>query len=357
MLIGALLIAGARAIGTTQLYQLGYVLLALLPISLALGLYGARGISVKRRLPDEIVSAEDTTEAELRLEGTSRLPGLSFELFDHLPDRVRVGSTPADEEGRVFRLPVTFPRRGRYTVGPVEVQFRDPFGLLIFRRKAGKKEEVLVYPPLRDLKELRLHPGSSEIRGSPAFTGRGEEFSGLREYRRGDEPRHIHWKSVARTGELHVKEFTSEAPTRHTVVLDLSSTERVEWAVSVAGSVLYQLLQRGLVFSLVCNGFRPTEMDFGEDRESFRRAMGLLAVAEPYSGRAGASVPGISDGGGKLGESVVVVASGAPPVQSVLGIRESGIPVTLLAASAEATDPLEEAGARVVYGGTEEIGA
>jgi hypothetical protein len=69
---------------------------------------------------------------------------------------------------------------------------------------------------------------------------RGEEFANLREYRRGDDRRHIHWKSLARTGELFVKEFSLQAPRRHTVALDLcreglrTQENEIEDAVSVA---------------------------------------------------------------------------------------------------------------------------
>lgn len=346
IVIGALLIAGARALGTTQLYQLGYVLLALLPLSLILGLYGGRGVRVRRRfLPDGMVSVGEPADAELRLEGNPRLPGMSFEILDHLSERVVAGSAL---DGRTFRVPVSFPERGSYAVGPVEVLFQDPFGLLIFPRDAGERREILVYPRLRELEELGLQGGGGESRGSPAFVRRGEEFSGLREYRRGDEPRHIHWKSVARTGELHVREFASESPPRHTVFLDLSSPEHEEWAVSVAGSALYQLLQKGLVFRLVCNGTGAGETGFGEDRESFRRAMGLLAVAEACEDGRDGLVPGPSSRGGSFGESAIVVAGGDPPVQSVLRLRRAGDAVTVLTASTDGVEALEDAGAHVV---------
>ena len=50
--------------------------------------------------------------------------------------------------------------------------------------------------------------------------GESEEFVSLRDYRRGDPMRHIHWKSWAKTGKPIVKEFQDEFFVRHALILD-----------------------------------------------------------------------------------------------------------------------------------------
>src|SRR5699024_591336 len=66
-------------------------------------------------------------------------------------------------------------------------------------------------------------PGEATPVSQPASNGEGEQgnhsgnedFSGLREYHRGDSPRLVHWRATARTGELLVKQFTDpEDPQR-----------------------------------------------------------------------------------------------------------------------------------------------
>jgi uncharacterized protein (DUF58 family) len=70
--------------------------------------------------------------------------------------------------------------------------------------------------------------------------GQSEEFVALRDYRRGDPLRHIHWRSWAKTGKPIVKEFEDEFFVRHALVLDTfndqSHSEAFEEAVSVAAS-------------------------------------------------------------------------------------------------------------------------
>ncbi len=56
------------------------------------------------------------------------------------------------------------------------------------------------------------------------FKGRGIEFSGIREYTRGDEYRSIDWKVSARSGDLHVREHIEERELQVMICLDLSGS-------------------------------------------------------------------------------------------------------------------------------------
>ena len=73
-----------------------------------------------------------------------------------------------------------------------------------------------------------------------AGVGESEEFVALREYRRGDSLRRVHWRSAARRGELIVKEYQDEYFVRHALVLDTfceaSRDALFEEAVAVAAS-------------------------------------------------------------------------------------------------------------------------
>jgi Protein of unknown function DUF58 len=157
-----------------------------------------------------------------------------------------------------------------------------------------------------------LSGGNVELGTRGSRGQRGDEFAGLREYRRGDDRRHIHWKSVARTGELYVKEFALEAPRRYTVALDLQreglrtlETE-VEDAVSVAASVLTRLRGEHLPFRLVCADRTGAATEFGSGEASYWDAMRLLAVARA-DGERGLGEVVLAEKGG-LGEGVVLVS-------------------------------------------------
>ena len=141
-----------------------------------------------------------------------------------------------------------------------------------------------MYPEVHELAGLSLGAGNTETGAGGSFGQRGEEFAGLREYRRGDDRRHIHWKSFARTGELFVKEFSLQAPLRYTVALDLRRRglrileKEVEDAVSAAASALTQLKEEQLPFRLLCTDKENTATEFGSGDASYWTAMRLLAT-------------------------------------------------------------------------------
>ncbi|HLP77822.1 MAG TPA: DUF58 domain-containing protein, partial [Candidatus Paceibacterota bacterium] len=101
----------------------------------------------------------------------------------------------------------------------------------------------LVLPKRYSLPPIAL-PGSMKYQeGGVAMAsniGQSDEFVALRDYRRGDPLRHIHWRSWAKAGKPIVKEFEDEFFVRHALVLDTFTkdphSEAFEEAVSVAAS-------------------------------------------------------------------------------------------------------------------------
>jgi len=281
---GAAVFFVARLIGTTQFHQLAYALLALPVASLVLGMAGSQGVRYARLVPPGThLTAGGTSDVVLEL-SRSRFGASEAGVVDHLPEP-RALKFPAPRGGsRTARLevPLSFPRRGVYELGPAEIRISDPIGLLDFSRTFPEKTEVVVYPKTYPLPGFPLRGGDMEAGSRGSRGQRGDEFASLREYRRGDDRRHIHWKSVARTGELFVKEFSLEAPRRHTVVLDLRregirvNEDEVEDAVSAASSVLRHLAHECLPLRLLCANTARDATPFGDDA-AYLQAMRLLA--------------------------------------------------------------------------------
>jgi uncharacterized protein (DUF58 family) len=127
---------------------------------------------------------------------------------DKLPDRV----TPTDEQGVLlpvlkkndsvkFRMNLEFSRRGEYKLDSVRVESSFPLGLL--RSGYGVKNEVrlFIYPHFKPLSELSIPAGKKLQPGGIALAsklGESTEFLGTREFREGDDPRFIHWRSWGR---------------------------------------------------------------------------------------------------------------------------------------------------------------
>jgi len=308
---GAVTLLVARLIGTTQFHQLAYALLALPLASLVLGVMGSRGLHYSRALPlGTRITAGSTAKLRLLLE-RSRFGATNVSVLDRLPGP-RGFDFPDSRERSRIEVPLTFSRRGVYELGPAEVRVADPFGLLGFARRFEERTEVVVYPSVHELRGFPLRGGNVEAGTRGSRGRRGEEFANLREYRRGDDRRHIHWKSLARTGELFVKEFSLQAPGRHTVALDLrregirTQDNEVEDAVSAAASVLTHLARESLPFRLLSTGGRGIDTGFGSNEDAYWAAMRLLATARADGGRPfGETVLGERGG---LGEGVVLVS-------------------------------------------------
>ena len=352
--IGLLVLVVARLIGTTQFHQLAYVLLLLPLASLATGMLGARSLRFSRALPPGgRITAGNTAEVGLRLENASRFGVSEVGLSDHLPGRrdFEVASLAGRAQTAV-EVPLTFPKRGLYELGPAEVRVADPFGLLRFARRFEERTEVVVYPRVFDLRNFPLRGAQVEANAQGAVGQRGDEFGGLREYRRGDDRRHIYWKSVARTGELFVKEFAIHAPRRYTVALDMRreglrvQENEVEDAVSVSASVLSHLSGSGLPFRLLCTDASGSGTTFGSDAASYWEAMRTLATVRADGGKSlGETVLARR---GELGEGVVLVSRTRDEelAACVRGLRAAGLSVVavVLATHTYRTPPVGSAG-------------
>lgn len=335
---GLLVMVAARLIGTTQFYQLSYALLALVVAAFVLGFLGSRRIGFSRSLPSGLrFTVGSSARIDLLLSNGSGFDASGITVKDRLPDpeSFEIPSLRA-RGGDVVEVPVSFPRRGIYELGPAQVGATDPLGFLRFIRTFRDHAEVVVYPQVYELSGLSLGAGNVEAGARGALGQRGDEFAGLREYQRGDDRRHIHWKSLARTGEMFVKEFSLQDPRRFTVALDLRRQglrvpeKEIEDAVSAAASMLAYLNGAGLPYRLVCTNGEGGSTEFGSGERSYWEAMRLLATVRADGSREiGESV---LEERGRLGEGVVLVARTVNDdfIQSVRRLRSGGLSVIVV---------------------------
>ena len=339
LFFGTVSLLVARLIGTTQIYQLGYALAGLLAAALVLGLFLSRGLRYARLPAGERFVAGRASHLSLSVSNASRTRSPNVEVVDSLPEPRLFGMPPVGGAGaREIQVPILFERRGVYELGPALIRTVDPFGLLRFVRRFGERMEAVVYPNVFELRGFPMRGRKGEMGAAGSFAQQGDEFSGLREYRRGDDKRHIHWKSVARTGELVVKEFSHNAPRRHAVVLDLQRAgirvpeAEVEDAVSAAGSVLRYLAREGLPLRLLCSDKERGATAFGESEAAYWRAMDLLAAARADGGTwPGDFLDEVTREG--LGDGVVLVVRslGDGLVESVGGLGAAGLSAVVVA--------------------------
>ena len=118
-----------------------------------------------------------------------------------------------------YRLPSL--KRGIVPVGPLRVERRDPLGLAAATVAHGGTSTFVVHPRVLPLAGL-LAGRSRSLEGPTAQRApRGTvTFHALREYVVGDDLRHVHWRSTARTGTLMVKEHVDTSRPETVLVLD-----------------------------------------------------------------------------------------------------------------------------------------
>jgi uncharacterized protein (DUF58 family) len=130
----------------------------------------------------------------------------------------------------------TLPRRGRYWWPELTVRTGYPFGLIQRLLRVDMGDATVVLPPLGQLHRGRLQrlllerPDASQSSRRPVrrHAAAQTEFYGLREFRTGDSPRWIHWRTTARVGELMVREFVEPPLDNITVILEPWLPEPVE---------------------------------------------------------------------------------------------------------------------------------
>lgn len=134
--------------------------------------------------------------------------------------------SPRTSQTGQYQLQLAY--RGRYRLGPLRVASRFPLGLVERSRAFSLYEEFLVYPRIG-----RIAPNwRRQLTGSTELVNRSHQLHGvfhddfhrLREFRAGDNPRAIHWRSTARRGELVLREFHQNREHALALVLDLFST-------------------------------------------------------------------------------------------------------------------------------------
>jgi len=330
--LGALVAAGILGIDTRQslTYQGFALLLGVLLVSLLSGLLFRGHFRARRHLPLRVTVGQPFAY-RVTVENRSGRPQKGLWLIDEL-----AAAPPSPEDFEGMRLPgerhqnwfdriVGYPRWAwlmqrqagarlpetaipplapssaveiSVTVKPLRrghLRFRrlyvarpDPFGLVKAWRRVECRQSLLVLPRRYPVPRIPL-PGQRRYQrgglGAASQVGDSQEVVSVREYRPGDSPHHIHWRTWARTGRPFVKEFQDEFFVRHALVLDTyadrSGAERFEEAVSVAASFLDGMPLRDSLLDLVFVGNRPYRFTAGRGLGSTVGLLEVLACVEP----------------------------------------------------------------------------
>ncbi|MFO0425379.1 MAG: DUF58 domain-containing protein [Planctomyces sp.] len=219
-----------------------------------------KAIVVRRQLP-EAVAAGESFQVEIFIQNNKSF--LSSRLIEI---RDSISGQNVTEEGsltfvcippqstRTGYYSVRIMKRGLYRFGPVRISSRFPLGI-------GERGTTVSLPGL-----LHVHPSigrlmpdwKSHQREMSETTVRlqsrpglfEDEFHRIREFRPGDHPRQVHWRSTAKRGELMIREYDQHRSSDMTVILDLpvmaeNSGYDPELAISFAATICSEQTQKG----------------------------------------------------------------------------------------------------------------
>lgn len=314
--VAVLLGLAAAASANNLLFLLVSMLGGIFAASLVFTLLGPRGLEIGRSVPDA-VHAHEAFGITLRVRNPRRL----LPAFDlRLDDRLTHGGVPAAVPRAPARVPFARPgetigaetsaapfRRGPADFGPLTITSEFPPGLVTYEVDVAVKDQILVYPRQGVIERRILNPYLSRLAEPDLFPTANrqgdDEFAGLRDFRPGDNPRRIHWKSLARQpSRLVVKEYEDARVREAVIFLDtfvpdprdaarvahLRGTEgphareaRLERAVSFAAALAEALVAKNYVVRV--RAFAPGPLDVTVDARRGAQAEleRALAVLEP----------------------------------------------------------------------------
>lgn len=137
------------------------------------------------------------------------VPPAALEGPDFTPLRLDVGG----QETVAARL--TIPIRGRHCFGPAWVRVVGPLGLLEMQRDFDSTGVVKVLPETYASRETLSQDQRARLLQLDKLTkarshGAGSEFESLAEYRPGDDPRRIDWRTTARIRRPVIRRYQVE---------------------------------------------------------------------------------------------------------------------------------------------------
>jgi uncharacterized protein (DUF58 family) len=250
------------------------------------------------------------------------------------------GSKPG--QGSHIELVKTAHRRGVFEGGEATLTSGAPFGFLRSRRVLSVPTHTVVVPRWVDLRSFPiLEPSSfpSDVLHERARTGAGEEFLGVRDYRPGDPPRSVHWRSTARAGHLVVREYEEEVASRVALVLAGTDTgeppdSAFEALTSAAASIAIYALQTGHPIDIARSG-PDGKVEGIADPDRFG-LLDWLARAEPIdadlASLAAASIERIGRRGTVVLLSPTTGQAGASVVKAVRLVQSYGSRAIVVAA-------------------------
>lgn len=257
---GIVMVVVGWALSWLELRVAGVAAIALALISIVFTLVRPT-LSVMLAVPQYHVQVGSWATGELVVRNAQSRRTLPSRIDLPIGDQVASIGLPSLGDGEEMRQAFVIPteRRAVIEIGPALSVQGDPFGFAGRESHWTEMVEVFIHPrvvslPGRQTGFVHDLEGHATQKLSPADMN----FHALREYVPGDDRRHVHWRSSARTGDLMVRQFEETRQSRIVIAVDLSEqsyagSDEFEDAVSVAASFVEQSFREENPVALATN--------------------------------------------------------------------------------------------------------
>ena len=191
--------------------------------------------------------------------------------------------------GRVVTQGAVVPtRRGVLALDRFVLSSSFPFGTLGKLVRFSQPGSMLVRPGRMELRPGLLDEVLRSARAGEHTTrsvGQGEELYGIREYRPGDPIREVAWGPSARTGDLLIRQRSSERGSRLRIQLELAreaGEPANERAIAVAAQLARDGIERGLMVGL-SSGSLGIDITPAGGGKALERMLDALTLADASS--------------------------------------------------------------------------
>lgn len=199
------------------------------------------------------VVAGDRAIADITVTNASGRTMLPLQLETPVGKGDAVLDVPTLRPDESFENAIVIPtaRRAVVAVGPACSVRGDPLGLARREHVWTDRQELFVHPRTVSLEGIT--PGwlrDLEGRPTPDLSPSDVAFHTLREYVPGDDRRHVHWRSSAKTGRLMVRQYVDNRRSHLALVIDANpetyaDADEFELAVSLAASLGLRAIRDG----------------------------------------------------------------------------------------------------------------
>lgn len=213
------------------------------------------------------LSIQDAGRIVLTASNPHQINALAAEAIVTIDDRQYHCAIPSLSKDAAHQVAIDIvpQRRGVIHAGPVLLRSEDPMGLLHRFRSISTHTTITVIPRTIPLSSLIHNRDSNDL--NTRITGIGiDDFHDLRTYNQGDDPRHMHWKATAKTGQPITRQYVTGNSPATVLILDSETShyrdeDEFELAVSVLASIgAAMLTQRREHPVIICtsNSIRST---------------------------------------------------------------------------------------------------